>query len=182
MKKLLVFALLLGLVSVSEAGTVSVVGDTILGWGQTKTYTIIYSGSPAITSFDMDVHFSNYNATASNWTIVATNRDTTYDFIMDPYTTPPDIGKEITTCTADWLYLPSEPLGNIWITFNLTAGSNLGIINITLEDIFFSDTDWNQTNPAMGSLQVNIVPEPGTFLMLILGGLVAKKRRRHLSS
>ena len=179
MRKLLVFALFLGLVSVSEAGTVSVVGDNFLGWGETKTYTIIYSGSPEIAAFDMDIHLSNYDAIASNWTIVATNRDTIFDFIWDPYTTPPDIGKEIGTATADWLNSPSEPIGDTWITFTLTS-SSYGMIDITLEEVFFSDTDWNETHPTMGSLQVYTgvrVPEPSTFFLLILGGLIAKKRR-----
>jgi len=180
MKKLLAFTLFLSLTSASEAGTVSIVGDNFLGWGETKTYTIIYSGSPEIAAFDMDIHLSNYDATASNWTIVATNRDTIADLIWEPYTTPPDIGKEISAATADWVNLPAAPLGNTWITFTLTGSSYYGMIDITLEELFFSDTYWNQINPTMGSLQVYTeirIPEPGTFFLLILGGLIAKKRR-----
>lgn len=184
MKKLLIFAIVSGVVSISEAGTVSVVGDSILSWwGQTKTYTIIYSGSPGITAFDVEIHLSNNNATASNWTIVATYRDTQFDWIRDPMTTPPDIGKAISACTADYMDLHPDPLNNTWITFTLTASSN-GFVDITLEELGFFDTDWNEIHPTLGSLRVysyvRDIPEPGTFLMLILGGLIAKKRR-HLS-
>jgi hypothetical protein len=175
MRKLLVLMLVLGLASLASASPVSISGPTSLTIGQTGTYTISLSGTPRVICFDMDIHLSNELCPSSNWTIIATNVDTGYSYILDPFTTPPNYGKEITAAQPTG----TNPIGDDWITFQITnVDQTDNWTDITLEEIAFWDTNWSQIlNMTLNSLSVHNIPEPMTLVLLGLGGLFLRRRK-----
>jgi hypothetical protein len=175
MRKLLVLMLVLGLASWASASPVSISGPTSLTIGQTGTYTISLSGTPRVICFDMDIHLNNELCPSSNWTIIATNIDTGYNYIGDPLHTPPNYGKEITAMQSSG----NTPVGDDWITFQITnVDQTSNWTNITLEEVSFWDTNWLQiTDMVLNSLAVHNIPEPMTLVLLGLGGLFLRRRK-----
>jgi hypothetical protein len=179
MKKLLVLMLVLGIASLANAAAINVLGDSSVGVGVTKTYTITISGSipdNGLISFDVEVHGSNAKATMSSWTIISTGRNTLLDYVGDLISTPPDYGKEVVAAQDSG----TTAIGSTLLSFDLT-GVTTGTIDLTTEEIaFFTVTaggGWNDLHPDMGSMQVTIVPEPMTLVLLGLGGLFLRRRR-----
>jgi hypothetical protein len=165
--------LVLVMASLASAGTVTISGDTTINVGATKTYTVTYSGTPDIISFDVDVHINNKGSIPTNpATYLATNRNTVYDVTWNPPRDEEGAGIEVTS-SSDLL-----ALGTTWFSFSVTAtGVKDDVITLTSQDIFQADTDWGTINPTMGTLGITIIPEPMTLVLLGLGGLFLRRRR-----
>jgi hypothetical protein len=173
MKKLLALVLVLCLASLANATvTISISGDSTISTGETKSYTVSWSGTPDIVSVDMDcVSDDADKGTCDNFVIVADYRDTAIDYIGDPL--GGGSGAEV-SCTND---TTSDPLGGALFTFDLTAtGSLHDVINLTLTDWYTQDVDWTQVIPDMSGMGVEIIPEPITLALLGLGALFIRRR------
>jgi hypothetical protein len=151
MKRVSILILVFGLASAAWAGQISILGDATIHVGETKVYTVSYSGSPDVRSFDIDVHLSNNNATDSAWTILAGGRDTNFDYIGAPQTTPPSYGRDV-------IAVSGGALGNIWLKFNIT-GKSVGTIQLTAGEDYqvIIDTQGNQIYPPSGYLEVQVL-------------------------
>ncbi len=148
MKRVSILILVLGLASAAWADTVSITGSTTINVGQTKTYTVSYSGSSGIISYDVNIRVN----------------DITKGCLCCPVginPPPPDnpIIQIIEPACTGYEFMGSAdsgPIGNPWFTVGLT-GVAAGQVTIYLEDIAIFDTAWQQINPTMGSIVVNVV-------------------------
>ena len=178
MKKLIALVLVLGLASLANAGSVSITGSDTIVCGTTETYTVVYSGSPDIVGFDVDVcpvGDCPATITEAGVTILAANRNTDLDYIGPGYNCELT-GVEVVAGSD------AAALGTTWFTFDLTAAP-LGEceycqwVTLTLYDVYIMDTGWQQVNPDMGTLDVHCIPEPASMLLLGLGGLLLRRRK-----
>ena len=178
MKKLIALVLVLGLASLANAGTVSITGPAEIVCGTSETYTVVYTGTPDIVAFDIDVCPSGEcPATISTGgvTIIAANRNPDYDYVGPGYYCPDD-GIEVGAGSD------AAALGTTWFTFTLTAAADppceyCQYVTLTPGYVFIMDTDWQEYVPDFASLEVHCIPEPASMLLIGLGGLLLRRRK-----
>jgi hypothetical protein len=157
MKKLSALMLVFGMVSAGWADTVSITGSTTIYVGQTKTYTVSYSGGSSIMSYDVDLHANDM----TKGTLCCVN-------VINP---PPDCNPIVSALPPDegggyevsGTACGIDPIGNPWFTFGLT-GVATGQVTIYLENIAIFDDMWNELFPTMGSIVVNVAVDPNNCL------------------
>ena len=174
MKKLLILVMVLAMASFANATLVSISGPSTLDKDTTATYTVSYSGTPAVGSADIDaVADLATKGTLSGAALVATARDTGFDWIGAPMGSNSN-GYELsvfqlTTGTA---------LGSPLFTFVLTAVGNVGqVITLSMsENSFYEAVFVALPGVTLSGMDVTITPEPMTIALLGLGGLLLRRR------
>jgi len=174
MKKLLILVMVLAMASFANATLVSISGPSTLDKDTTATYTVSYSGTPAVGSADIDaVADLATKGTLSGGAIVATNRDTTTDWIALPVGTNQN-GYEFSAANAT----SGIALGTDLFTFVLTAVGNVGqVITLSMSENSFYDAVFVALpGVTLSGMDVTITPEPMTIALLGLGGLLLRRR------
>jgi len=191
MKKLLVLTLVLSMATVANAGlSFTLSGPTSLGLGATGTYTIGYSGMAGVGDgslggFDIDILNVNLSnvivGTVGNGAIVAANQDTGYSVCQVDGASLSEWGYTgLYEETGETITLATPvDMGSPLATFQFTAPGTAGTVNLSLllNSAFDIETDDVSTGVTMGTVQVNVTPEPMTLAILGLGGLFLRRRK-----
>ncbi|MGA2070261.1 MAG: hypothetical protein ABSG97_02835 [Sedimentisphaerales bacterium] len=179
MKKLLVLALVLSMAAAANATlSISLSGPTTLEKNAVGTYTIGYAGVTNFGGYDLDIVSDQgaqpFGISGGAILTPASNRDTGGDIVgINTTTSNYEISAENFTLTG------GTDMGSPLATFSFTAGSVVGIVNISLlENSDFFDNAANSLGTAdMPSMAVTITPEPMTMCLLGLGGLLLRRRK-----
>ena len=176
MKKLLILVMVLAMASFANATLVSISGPSTLDEDATATYTVSYSGTPTLGAADIDaVADLATKGTLSGGAVVATARDTNYDWVGTPMGSNSN-GYELSAL----LIAAPTPLGSPLFTFVLTATGNVGdIITLSMSENGFYDATAELVQivgVTLSGLNVTITPEPMTIALLGLGGLLLRRR------
>jgi len=156
MKKLSVLILVLGMALTAWADTVSITGSTTIYIGQTKTYTVSFSGS-SISSYDVDVHTNDVTKGTLCCPVVI--NPSPPEGTAEPLQ-PEGSGYEVYGALLE----PCPPsIGNPWFTVKVT-GVATGQVTIYLENNIIYDCDNNELYPTMGSIVVNVLADPNNCL------------------
>jgi hypothetical protein len=139
------------------ADTVSITGSTTIYVGQTKTYTVSFSGSSNISSYDVDVHTNDITKGTLCCPVVI--NPSPPEGTAEPLQ-PEGSGYEVYGALLE----PCPPsIGNSWFTVKVT-GVAIGQVTIYLENNVIYDCDLNELYPTMGSIVVNVLADPNNCL------------------
>jgi hypothetical protein len=177
MKKLLIFMLVLGMASWANA-TLSISGPNTLMVGDSATYYVSYNTADLI-SVDVDILTSNaakgslsmVEGTGYLSEITATNKTPDYDYVGPSYSG--GSGYEVAFLNMN----SSAALGPDLFYFTMNAVA-AGKVNLSMAEVTFYDTTWTQVlGTTLNGMEVTILPEPATIMLLGLGSLLLRRRK-----
>ena len=173
MKKLMVVLMVLSMATIANATlTFTISGPTQLATGAVGVYTVGYSLSPGWGILSTDHDITGTLGTIGGGVILTTNRDTALDFIS---ISPVSGNYQIAICND----ILGTNLGSPLFSFQFTAGSQTGTATLVMLDNGATyDLNWGPfTDSVMGTLNVQITPEPMSLGLLGLGGLFLRRRK-----